>query len=188
ELKQAPGPSGTARVPTMRVAAPLIAADGRRFGIVIADLDLRLFDRIRATARQGSRIYVVNDAGEVLLHPDANRECACQRVQDEYPALKELLQTDDATPRVLNDRSGERFGVAWQKLRLGGGPRLVRRHRSPSLSRPHRRSDGGSRFGLGRCARGLSRCIHIGGGYFPAADPTACAKKPRGCRGDPELG
>src|SRR5262249_4729823 len=57
------------RVPSMRVAAPLIAADGRRFAIVIADLDLRpVFDRIRATARQGSRIYVVNEAGDFLLH------------------------------------------------------------------------------------------------------------------------
>ena len=80
ELKQARGAPGTARVPIMRVAAPLIAADGRRFGIVIADLDLRpVFDRIRATARQGSRIYVVNDAGDFLLHPDPNREFGFQR-------------------------------------------------------------------------------------------------------------
>jgi NADH:ubiquinone oxidoreductase subunit K len=42
ELKQTRGAAGT-RVPTMRVAAPLIAADGRRFGIVIADLDLRRY-------------------------------------------------------------------------------------------------------------------------------------------------
>jgi hypothetical protein len=131
ELKQGRGAPGTARVPTMRVAAPLIAADGRRFGLVIADLDLRpVFDRIRATARQGSRIYVVNDAGDFLLHPDPNREFAFQRgsaarVQDDYPALTEFLQSDDATPRVFNDRSGERFGVAWQKVRLGGGPRVA---------------------------------------------------------------
>jgi NADH:ubiquinone oxidoreductase subunit K len=126
ELKQTRGAAGI-RVPTMRVAAPLIAADGRRFGIVIADLDLRpVFDRIRATARQGSRIYVVNEAGDFLLRPDPNREFAFQRgsparVQDDYPGLMELLQSDEATPRVLNDRAGERFGVAWQKLRLGAG-------------------------------------------------------------------
>ena len=130
DLKQTRGAAGT-HVPTMRVAAPLIAADGRRFGIVIADLDLRpVFDRIRATARQGSRIYVVNEAGDFLLHPDPNRQFAFQRgsparVQDDYPGLMELLQSDEATPRVLNDRAGERFGVAWQKLRLGGGPRLA---------------------------------------------------------------
>jgi PAS domain S-box-containing protein len=130
DLKQTRGAAGT-HVPTMRVAAPLIAADSRRFGIVIADLDLRpVFDRIRATARQGSRIYVVNEAGDFLLHPDPNRQFAFQRgsparVQDDYPGLMELLQSDEATPRVLNDRAGERFGVAWQKLRLGGGPRLA---------------------------------------------------------------
>lgn len=131
ELKQTHGTTAAARVPSMRVAAPLIAADGRRFAIVIADLDLRpVFDRIRATARQGSRIYVVNETGDFLLHPDPNREFAVERgsparVQDDYPALAELLQGDDATPRVLNDRAGERFGVAWQKVRLGGGPRVA---------------------------------------------------------------
>jgi NADH:ubiquinone oxidoreductase subunit K len=131
ELKQTHGATGTAHVPSMRVAAPLIAADGRRFAIVIADLDLRpVFDRIRATARRGSRIYVVNEAGDFLLHPDPNREFAFARgsparVQDDFPALTELLQGDDAMPRVLDDRAGERFGVAWQKLRLGGGPRVA---------------------------------------------------------------
>jgi PAS domain-containing protein len=115
----------------VRVAAPLIAPDGRRFGIVIADVDLRpVFDRIRWAARQGSHIYVVNDAGDYLLHPDPNREFGFQRgsparVQDEYPSLLQLLQSDDSKPRVVENRSGERVGVAWQKLRLGGGPRVA---------------------------------------------------------------
>jgi len=47
------------------VAAPLFAPDGRRFGIVIANLDLRpVFDRIRWAVRPGSHIYVVNDSGD----------------------------------------------------------------------------------------------------------------------------
>jgi len=115
----------------MRVAAPVFAPDGRRLGIVIANLDLRpVFDRIRGAARQGGRIYVVNDSGDYLLHPDPNREFGFQlgspaRVQDEYPGLMELLRSDDTAPRLIDDRSGERVGVAWQKLRLGGGPRVA---------------------------------------------------------------
>jgi methyl-accepting chemotaxis protein len=115
----------------MRVAAPFFAPDGRRLGILIANLDLRpVFDRIRGAARQGGRIYVVNDSGDYLLHSDPNREFGFQlgspvRLQDEYPGLMELLRSDDTTPRVIDDRSGERLGVAWQKLRLGGGPRVA---------------------------------------------------------------
>ncbi|HYY37399.1 MAG TPA: hybrid sensor histidine kinase/response regulator, partial [Xanthobacteraceae bacterium] len=41
ELETTRGVIDTPRVPTMRVAAPLFAPDGRRFGIVIANLDLR---------------------------------------------------------------------------------------------------------------------------------------------------
>src|SRR5262245_7195349 len=131
DLKRTGGVVDRSRVPTMRVAAPLFAPDGRRFGIVVANLDLRpVFDRIRGAARQGVHVFVVNDSGDYLLHPDPNREFGFQfgspaRVQDEYPGLMELLQSDDARPRVIHDRSGERLGVAWQKLRLGGGPRVA---------------------------------------------------------------
>jgi PAS domain-containing protein len=131
ELRQNQGAVENPHVPIMRVAAPVFAPDGRRLGIVIANLDLRpVFDRIRGAARQGGRIYVVNDSGDYLLHPDPNREFGFQlgspaRLQDEYPGLMELLRSDDTAPRVIDDRSGERLGVAWQKLRLGGGPRVA---------------------------------------------------------------
>jgi PAS domain S-box-containing protein len=131
ELETTGGVIDTPRVPTMRVAAPLFAPDGRRFGIVIANLDLRpVFDRIRWAGRPGSHIYVVNDSGDYLLHPDPNREFGFQvgspaRVSDEYPGLMKLLQSDSREPRIIENRSGERVGVAWQKLRLGGGPRVA---------------------------------------------------------------
>src|SRR5439155_1041462 len=80
-----------------------------------------VFDRIRGAARQGSHIYVVNDSGDYLLHSEPDREFGFQlgspaRLQDEYPGLMEMLRSDDTTPRVIDDRSGERIGVAWQKL------------------------------------------------------------------------
>src|SRR5262249_41073535 len=131
ELRQNQGVVEVPHVPIMRVAAPVFAPDGRRLGIVVANLDLRpVFDRIRGAARQGSRIYVVNDSGDYLLHPDPDREFGFQlgspaRLQDEYPGLMELLRSDDTAPRLIDDRSGERVGVAWQKLRLGGGPRVA---------------------------------------------------------------
>src|SRR5262245_15981253 len=97
--------------------------------LYIANLELRpVFDCIRWDARPCSHIYVVNDTGDFLLHPDPNREFGFQvgspaRVSDEYPGLMEFLQSDSREPRIIKNRSGEDIGVAWQKLRLGGGPR-----------------------------------------------------------------
>jgi PAS domain S-box-containing protein len=131
DLKQTRGVVDTPHVPVMRIAAPLFAADGRRSGIVIANLDLRpVFDRIRGVPRPDRHIYVVNDSGDYLLHPDPNREFGFRlgspvRVQEEYPGLLELLQSNETSPRIIDNSSGQRFGVAWQKLRLGGGPRVA---------------------------------------------------------------
>jgi PAS domain S-box-containing protein len=127
------GAAGNSRFPTMRVATPLFRTDDRPFGILIINFDLRpVFARIRgaAPARQGGHIYVVNESGDYLVHPDTNREFGFQRgsparVQDDYPEMAELLQGDDTTPRVIRDRAGDSFGAAWQTLRLAGGPRAA---------------------------------------------------------------
>jgi PAS domain S-box-containing protein len=131
DLDQEHGATGDSRIPTMRVATPLFGADDRPFGILIISFDLRpVFARIRSAARQGGHIYVVNESGDYLVHPDTNREFGFQRgsrarVQDNYPEMAELLQSDDTTPRVISDRAGDSFGAAWQTLRLGGGPRVA---------------------------------------------------------------
>jgi len=50
------------RIPVLRVATPVHAPDGRPFGILIINVDLRpAFDRIRSGPTKGGRIYVVND-------------------------------------------------------------------------------------------------------------------------------
>jgi PAS domain S-box-containing protein len=131
DLDQEHGAAGNSRVPTMRVATPLFGTDDRPFGILIINFDLRpVFARIRSAARQGGHIYVVNESGDYLVHPDTTREFGFQhgspaRVQDDYPEMVELLQGDDTTPRVIRDRAGDSFGAAWQTLRLGGGPRVA---------------------------------------------------------------
>lgn len=131
ELKQKQGIVEGPYIPIMRVATPLFAKGDRQIGIVAVDLDLRLvFAGIRASVRQGTHIYLVNEAGDYLIHPDPNREFGFQlgspaRVQDDYPDLLKLLQANDAGSRVMSDRSGERLAVAWQTLRVDAGPRIA---------------------------------------------------------------
>ena len=49
--------------------------DGRPFGIVVINVDLGAeFARIRAARRPDSQIFVVNERGDYLFHPDQSRE------------------------------------------------------------------------------------------------------------------
>src|SRR5262249_22598281 len=58
----------TQEVPTLRVAAPVFAPDGKPFGIAIINVDMReAFDRIRSSVRAGEQIYVVGEDGAYLV-------------------------------------------------------------------------------------------------------------------------
>jgi len=58
-------------VPVLRVALPLTAPDGSPWGIIILNLSLRLaFDRVREARLADATMYVVNEEGEFLTHPE----------------------------------------------------------------------------------------------------------------------
>lgn len=62
-------------IPTLRVATPLFTPEGKPFGIIVANIDMRpALERVRATTSSGSEIYVVNSRGDYLVHPDRTRE------------------------------------------------------------------------------------------------------------------
>jgi HAMP domain-containing protein len=118
-------------VPTLRAAAPLLAPDGMPFGIVIINVDLRsIFAHIRSLVPGEGSVYLVNERGDYLLHPDSNREFGFElrspvRVQDQFPDFAALIAADNTAPRVIQDRANERFGVGWESIRLAGGPRVT---------------------------------------------------------------
>ena len=56
----------------LRVATPpLFTPDGKPFGIIIANIDMRpALNRIRSSTNSGEEIYAVNSYGDYLVHPD----------------------------------------------------------------------------------------------------------------------
>ncbi len=131
ELNQEHGVIETPHVPVLRAAAAIHTPAGP-FGVVIINVDLRSgFSRIRSAAeRMGGDIYVVNERGDYLVHPDPNKEFGFEfgkpaRVQDDFPSLTLALTGDEAEPRVIRDRVGEQFGAAIAPVRLAGGPRVM---------------------------------------------------------------
>ena len=130
ELNREQGAIEAPHVPVLRAATAVHAPDGRPFGVVVINVDLRpAFDRIRAATQPGWRIYVVDDDGDYLVHPDRGREFAFEfgrpdRVQDDFPGIAPLIGRADGEPQVLVDRAGARFGVGIDWVRLAGGPRV----------------------------------------------------------------
>jgi PAS domain S-box-containing protein len=130
DLNKEHGALETPYVPTLRTAAPLYAPDGKLFGIVIINVDLRpAFARIRSNMRGGAQFFVVNEHGDYLLHPDSTREFGFEfgrpiRLQDDFPKFADLLGNEDTAPLIMVDRAGALFGVGWESVRLAGGPRV----------------------------------------------------------------
>jgi hypothetical protein len=77
--------------PVMRAASPLFTPEGAPFGIVIINVDMRpAFAAMRAATGAGRQIFVVNEDGDYLIHPDPEREFAFEsgrriRWQDDFP-------------------------------------------------------------------------------------------------------
>jgi PAS domain S-box-containing protein len=118
DLLRRDGVVATPHMPTLRVAAPVYSSDGKPFGIVIADVDMRpALDRARASVRQRGDIYVINARGDYLVHPDPAREFGSQlgsptSWQRDFPALASSLGASEGLAQIVTDRDGRPGGVA----------------------------------------------------------------------------
>ncbi|MGB8397767.1 PAS domain S-box protein [Bradyrhizobium sp.] len=116
----------SAPVPTLRIAAPLLTPDGNRLGIVTIKVDLRpAFERVRASARPGGAIYLVNKQGDYLVHPEPARELgsppgAPASWPADFPYLASLAGTTQSTTRIAPDQTGRPGGIALAPAVLAG--------------------------------------------------------------------
>ena len=113
-------------MPTLRIATPLRRPDGKPFGIVIVNVDMRpALDRVRSAARQGGATYVVGRSGDYFVHPDRAREFGSDlgRPTDwrtDFPALAPLLGSTRSITQAIPDQSGKPDGVALASAILAG--------------------------------------------------------------------
>ncbi|WP_433960423.1 cache domain-containing protein, partial [Bradyrhizobium guangdongense] len=120
------GGTTAAHAPTLRVAMPLFTADGKPFGIIVANIDMRpALDRVRSTATSGGEIYLVNSRGDYLIHPDRAREFGSLRGhrtnwRDDFPFFSALAGTTDISTRLMTDESGRPNGAAIAPALLAG--------------------------------------------------------------------
>ena len=81
---------------------------------MVLNIDLRpAFAQIDRVTQPGTSIYVVNERGDYLTHPDGGRAFGFAfgtpfRIQDDLPGLGNAIVTGERQPALLDDRSGKR--------------------------------------------------------------------------------
>jgi len=83
--------------PTLRAATPVKTANGGLLGVVVINLDMgQIFERAGSFLRESDRLFVADESGNVLLHPERGRAFGFEfdtpfRLQDAFPDHVETL-------------------------------------------------------------------------------------------------
>ncbi len=112
--------------PTLRIAAPIFAGDGKPFGIFMINVDMRrAFDRARSSVGRGENIYVVNKHGHYLIHPDRSQEFGwlLGKKADwkaDFPHLASQAGATQGSAEIVPDEAARSGGIALAPALLAG--------------------------------------------------------------------
>jgi len=126
DLSQENGVIESPHVPVLRFAMPVLAPDGKPFGIVIATADMRpALERVRSSMRSGESVYAVDAGGNYLVHPDRAREFGSQLGtptdwRKDFPDLAALIGTTKNLAHIVQTRTGRPGAEALAPALLAG--------------------------------------------------------------------
>jgi len=112
--------------PTLRIAAPISADDGKPFGIFMINVDMRrAFDRARSSVGRGETIYVVNKQGDYLIHPDRSREFGSllgkpNDWKADFPHLSSQAGATQGSAEIVPDQAARPGGISLAPALLAG--------------------------------------------------------------------
>ncbi|SMG58036.1 diguanylate cyclase (GGDEF) domain-containing protein [Paraburkholderia susongensis] len=84
--------------PTLRLGTPVADANGTVVGVVVIDIDLDdMLKRLQSDLPSDYRVYLANEWGDFLVHPDASKTFGFDRgrrvlMQDSFPVTKPLFE------------------------------------------------------------------------------------------------
>lgn len=96
--------------PTLQVATPVVGDDGDTLGVIVINVDLnRLFSLLKADLRSEYQLYLANQAGDFLIHPDSAMTFGFDRgrrflVQETFKPVEAIVDkaADTATVRTVS--------------------------------------------------------------------------------------
>lgn len=98
--------------PTLHVSTPLTDSQGQVFALIVVNVDLdQLFSQLKSDLPDYYRVYLSNNWGDLLVHPDPQRTFGFEQgrrlfLQDEFPEVRQLLDDgshDGLVSRTDND-------------------------------------------------------------------------------------
>ena len=116
--------------PTLQVATPVFSGVRAR-GLIVINIDLNgLFDLLKADLPASYALYLTNNEGDYLIHPDPARTFGFDRgrralLQNDIPETAALLTGDIASLVVSNDAAGAMTAFHKQAFPGTGGERFV---------------------------------------------------------------
>jgi PAS domain S-box-containing protein len=125
-LSEENGVIETPHAAILQIAKPVLATDGKPFGIVIVNVDMRpALDRVRSSVRPGEKVYVVDGRGDYLVHPDRSREFGSQLGaptdwRRDMPYLAASLGAAQGFARIIPDQAAPPSAVAFAPAMLSG--------------------------------------------------------------------
>ncbi|MBI4388786.1 MAG: PAS domain S-box protein [Nitrospinae bacterium] len=110
--------------PVIRLAVPVFDAEGTVFGIVALNIDFK--SMLGSFARPGRQIFITNDSGDFLLHPDPAKTYGFdlgkpRRIHDSFPRLGRMFQpgNNEAAASFLPESPrGDGLALAFFKVKF----------------------------------------------------------------------
>lgn len=129
ELNRELGTIDPRHVPVLRLSTPVHDPGGDLFGILVINVDMRLaLDSVRTSISPGGRVYLANQRGDFLVHPDRSKEFSRDLGLpalrgDELPELDFLRSMASPSPfaQIVQASDGSDFGGAVIEARPAGG-------------------------------------------------------------------
>jgi len=112
DLNQEHGAISLPHQATLRAATPVYDSAGRVFGVVVLNLDMdHAFQGARALLGEGEALYIADERGDFLVHPEPGRAFAfdlgpAYRLADAFPADAGLIAATQAGGKGFLDLGG----------------------------------------------------------------------------------
>lgn len=120
--------------PSLQIATPVMNPNGAPLGAAVINVDLnRLFTLLKSDLAPDTSLYLANNWGDFLIHPDPARAFAFdqgrrERVQDDFPSTAALIE-NGSDKILVHDAPGQEAPVVASFLRVDlpqdDGPRFV---------------------------------------------------------------
>ena len=128
EINHEEGAHSGLNKPTLRVATPVVAGNGKVLGLIVINIDLNgLFDLLKADLPGAYKLYLSNESGDFLIHPDATQTFGFEQgrrilVQDAFEPVAAVVQGKSQSI-VMNieaaSKQQDRLVAAFVRLPMG---------------------------------------------------------------------